>query len=110
MRAVDDYEVLVSLEHDDGTAGVARGGDGSLSLSGYLGRGGTGLSDYRPVTVGLSGDRVVQGGPLPDGAVAVEIIDDPAKRQRAAYRAPLPCSGRWADGALSASMRWRLAQ
>lgn len=76
-------EVLVQVEHADGTAAVVRD-EGMLWLTGILGRGGTGLEHGRPVVEGLPDDRTVQGGELPPGAVAVEVVDDAGVRHAAA--------------------------
>jgi len=43
----------------------------------------TGLDEYQPAIVGLSGDRTLQGGRLPPGAVSGEIVDDAGVRRRA---------------------------
>ncbi|MGH2989279.1 MAG: hypothetical protein ACRDMA_05335 [Solirubrobacterales bacterium] len=79
------HEILVSLAHADGTAGIGRDEDGWLWISGYLeDGGGTGVDDYQPSVEGLAGDRTVQGGLLPPAAVAAEVVDDAGKRQRVA--------------------------
>jgi hypothetical protein len=76
-------EILVSVEHADGIAAVVRRQDG-VWLAGYLEAGGaTGLADYVPVVEGLSGDRTVQGGLLPPGAVGAEVVDRVGDRRRA---------------------------
>jgi hypothetical protein len=75
--------ILVRLQHTDGVAAVVRDGD-MLWLTGDLDRGGgTGLADYRPAVEGI-GDRTVQGGELPPGAVSAEVVDDAGMRHAAA--------------------------
>jgi hypothetical protein len=68
-------DVLVAAEHRDGVAAVLREEDGSLWLTGYLSHGGgTCLDDYAPRAEGLTGERAVQGGRLPPGAVEAIVI------------------------------------
>lgn len=75
MRAVDDYEILVSLEHSDGTAAIARGPDGEVVLDAFLGRRGPRLLHGCPLVVWLEGERALQGGLLPEGAAGAELVD-----------------------------------
>ncbi len=78
-------DVLVSLELDDGAAGVVRDREGHLWLSYSLERvSGTGLDDYQPRHQGLEGDRTLIGGRLPPGAVIAEVVDDAGERHLAA--------------------------
>lgn len=73
-------EVLIGLKHADGTAGVVREAR-RLWLTGDVDRGAsTGLDDYQPAIEGLPGERTVQGGRLPPGAVTGEIVDDAGDR------------------------------
>lgn len=79
---MNDAVPLVTLEHEDGIAAVLREPDGSIWLAGYLEHGGgTGITDAHGSIEGLDGDRMVQGGLLPEGAVRVEVVD-PAGRRR----------------------------
>lgn len=78
------FEVLVSVEHADGEAGVLRDGE-DYCLSGYLSDGGwTLLSEYWSSMEGLTGDRSVEGGRLPPGAVGAEVVDRSGRRHVAA--------------------------
>jgi hypothetical protein len=79
---VDDREILVSFSHADGTASVFHDQDGAW-LAGVA-EGGSRLEGYRPAVEGLARDRTVQGGLLPPGAVAAEVIDETGARHRAA--------------------------
>jgi hypothetical protein len=81
-----DSEVLVSVEHDDGVAGIVSCGELAF-VSGYLGTGGTGLDGYRSSMAGLTGERSVEGGYLPPGAVEAEVVDRSGRRHRAACAA-----------------------
>jgi hypothetical protein len=68
-------EVLVSVDHADGTAAVMVDDEG-VSLSGYADEGsGTFIEDYQPVREGLTRRRMVYGGLLPPGATAVALLD-----------------------------------
>jgi hypothetical protein len=79
----DGCVILVRLQHADGVAAVVRKRR-KLWLTGDLDRGGgTGLTDYGPAVEGI-GDRTVQGGELPPGAVAAEVVDDAGVRHDAA--------------------------
>jgi hypothetical protein len=78
-----DGEVLVSIEHDDGVAGILRYGE-LACLSGYLGDGGTVLDGYWSSMEGLTGERSAEGGLLPPGAVGAEVVDRSGRRHRAA--------------------------
>ncbi|MDX6681359.1 MAG: hypothetical protein QOG94_1398 [Solirubrobacteraceae bacterium] len=81
---------LVAIEHPDGTAAVVRRGR-ALCLQDDLRRGGgTMLDGCMPAIVGL-GDRTLQGGRLPDGAVAARVTDDAGVRHDAAA-----AGGAWA--------------
>lgn len=74
---MEEHDVLVSVAHADGIAAVVRtGADGLLWVTGDHRRGGSGLQGYRPTIEGLTDDRTVQGGALPPGAVAAEVVDD----------------------------------
>ncbi len=59
-------EVLVSVEHDDGLAGIIRDGD-VVRLSGYLGDSdyATVLDGYWSSMEGLIGERSAEAGLLP---------------------------------------------
>lgn len=81
-----DGEVLVSVEHDDGVAGIARCGD-LACLAGYLGEAGTVLEGYWSAMEGLTGQRSAEGGLLPPGAVNAEVVDRSGRRHRAACAA-----------------------
>lgn len=77
-------EVLVSVDHEDGAAGVLRDARGHW-LYGYLGgRGGTGVDQYRGAVEGLIGDRTAEGGLLPPGAVGAEVVSRAGQRLQAA--------------------------
>jgi hypothetical protein len=74
---------LVAIEHPDGTAAVVRRGR-ALWLTDDLRRGAaTMLDDHVPAIIGL-GDRTLQGGRLPAGAVAARVTDDAGVRHDAA--------------------------
>jgi hypothetical protein len=75
-------EILVRIEHADGVAAVVRDRD-MLWLTGDLDSGGgTGLTEYGLAVEGI-GDRTVQGGRLPRGAVVAEVVDDAGVRHAA---------------------------
>lgn len=82
-------EVLVSVEHADGVAGIVRCGDLAW-LSGHLGEGATGLDGHFSSMEGLVGERSAEGGLLPPGAVDAEVVDRSGRRHRAAS-----ASGAW---------------
>lgn len=68
-------EVLVSVDHADGTAALMVDDEG-ISLSGYANKGGgTLLTDFQPRREGLRRRRMVYGGLLPPGAASVVLID-----------------------------------
>ena len=77
-----DSDVLVSVAHADGVAGVVRCG-GRMWLAGYLGGGATGLESYWSSVEGLTGKRSAEGGMLPPGAVGAEVVDRSGRRHRA---------------------------
>jgi ribosomal protein L37E len=70
-----DGEVLVSVAYGGTTAGVIRGEDMCWLCGDLATGGGIGLDDHRPVLAGVEGDRAVEGGLLPPGAVAAEVVD-----------------------------------
>jgi hypothetical protein len=74
---VEISEVLVSLDHDRGTAAVVRyAGYERLWLYGSLERGvGSGIRPHQPVREGLIGGGWAYGGALPPGATAAAVID-----------------------------------
>lgn len=77
--------VLVSVVHATGTAGVLEEPDGSKWLTGFLEDGpGTGLTDVRGAIEGLADGQIVQGGLLPEGAAAVEVLLASGERAPAA--------------------------
>jgi hypothetical protein len=78
-----DGVVLVSVEHDDGVAGIVRYGE-LACLSGYLGDAETVLDWYWSSMAGLTGERSAEGGLLPPGAVDAEVVDRAGRRHRAA--------------------------
>lgn len=80
-----DGRPLLTLEHEDGTAGVVREPDGACWLTGYLeDGGGTGIDETgRGEIEGLTEDRTVQGGLLPAGAAGVEVVDPAGARRQA---------------------------
>ena len=84
MRPGD--EIFVTAKHDYGTAGVGWADkEGTWWLSAISERGpGTGLRGYEPGIEGLGSEKTVQGGRLPPGAVAAEVIDDHGNRLLAA--------------------------
>jgi hypothetical protein len=84
-----DGEVLISVEHDDGVAGIVRDG-GFTWLSGYLGEGATRLDGHWSSMEGLTGERSVEGGMLPPGAVDAEVLDRAGRRRR-----PASANGAW---------------
>ena len=99
-----DGDVLVSVEHDDGVAGIVDHGEFAC-LSGYLGEAQTVLRGYFSSMEGLTGERSAEGGLLAPGAVGAE--------GRSASNEPCPACGdreweriRAPDG--SAGMRWLL--
>jgi hypothetical protein len=74
---------LLTLDHEQGTAGVYRDRDGLLWLSG--GRdGGTMLDDGSPAHEGLDGDLSVAGGRLPPRATKALVRDARGEMQEAA--------------------------
>jgi len=78
MATVD---VLVSVQTNDGLAGVLRDEHGAMWLSWRIdGLGGPRLDDYRPDHLGLPDDRTLLGGRLPPGAVGAEAVDDAGQR------------------------------
>jgi hypothetical protein len=78
MTTVD---VLVSVQTNDGSAGVLRDEDGAMWLSWRIdGLGGPRLDDYRPDHLGLPDDQTLIGGRLPPGAVGAEVVDDAGRR------------------------------
>ena len=81
-------EVMVALDHPDGTAAVYRDADG-VWLTGQLGSGGTGLDDYAPAAEGLR-EGMVAGGLLPPGATGAEVVDAAGER-----RSPAIGEGAW---------------
>jgi hypothetical protein len=79
--AVATVEVLVSVQTDDGLAGVLRDEDGAMWLSWRTDSlGGPRLDDFRPDHLGLPDDRTLIGGRLPLGAVGAEAVDDAGRR------------------------------
>lgn len=81
-----DLDVLVAVDHDDGTAAIVRDSreDGTLWLCGRVGDEATQLQGCLPATEPLTGDRTVQGGRLPAPAVGAEVVDDAGRRWQAA--------------------------
>jgi len=77
-----DGRVLLSVEHDDGVAGIVRHGE-LACLSGYLGEGETVLDGYWSSMEGLTRERSAEGGLLPPGAVGAEVVDRSGRRHRA---------------------------
>ena len=76
-------EILVTVKHPGGSAGVVRSGR-HLWLSDEVARGPvTRLDDHVPRIVGLAGDRTLQGGLLPEGAVTALVTDDGGERRLA---------------------------
>lgn len=75
-------DILVSIEHRWGTAAVGWAGlHGLLWLSSLADRGpGTGLVGYETAIEGLADEHTVQGGRLPPGATAAEVVDDTGRR------------------------------
>ena len=63
-----DGDVLVSVEHDDGVAGIVDHGEFAC-LSGCLGEAQTVLRGYFSSMEGLTGERSAEGGLLAPGAV-----------------------------------------
>lgn len=76
------FEILVSVQHADGRAGILRDDQGCW-LSGYMPGGSTLLRDYWSSIEGLTHDRSAEGGLLPPGAVGVEVVDQSGRRHRA---------------------------
>jgi hypothetical protein len=78
-------EILVSVGHAEGTAGVWRDNGGDRWLSARLeGRGGTLLDEGGHSSIeGLGLDLTVQGGVLPPGAASAQVIDDAGHRHEA---------------------------
>gem|GEM_PF-5781619 len=91
MLGVRSREDLVTVEHPDGIAAVVRDGREVWLTDALSGGGGTRLDDHRPVVVGLAGDRTLQGGLLPAGAAAAQVVDDAGVRRLAAAS-----NGAWA--------------
>ncbi len=78
-------DVLVSVQTNDGHAGVLRDQDGAIWLSWRIDSlGGPRLDDHRPDHLGLPDDRTLIGGRLPRGAVGAEAVDDVGRRITAA--------------------------
>jgi hypothetical protein len=77
-------ELLVAVEHYHGVAGVVREGRHLVLIDDVEDGGGAVLDDLRPAIVGLRGDRTLQGGRLPPGAVAAEVVDHSGARCAAA--------------------------
>lgn len=74
-------EVVVSLSHAEGTAGVLRDADGTLWLTGFVEEGpGTMIDDFRGSIEGAGDALTVMAGLLPEGAAAVELL--PASGER----------------------------
>jgi hypothetical protein len=73
--------ILVTVEHPGGTGGVVREGRQTF-LADRVPQPVTRLDDHRPVVIGL-GDRTLQGGLLPPGAVEAWVTDDRGERHRA---------------------------
>jgi hypothetical protein len=68
--AMTTVEVLVSVQTNDGLAGVLRDEDGAMWLSWRTDSlGGPRLDGYRPHHLSLPDDRTLIGGRLPPGAV-----------------------------------------
>ena len=65
---------LLTLDHEQGTAGVYRDRDGDLWLSGSR-HGGTMLDDDTPAREGLNGELTVAGGRLPPRATTALVRD-----------------------------------
>jgi hypothetical protein len=81
-------QVLVSVDHADGAAGVVLEG-GEYWLAGYLDDcAGTRVDASHWAVHGLAGDRTAEGGVLPVGAVGAEALD------RAGGRMPAAVGGR----------------
>jgi hypothetical protein len=77
-------KVLVTVEHCDGTAAVVRIGHELLLTDDLRHGAGTMLDDQTPCVIGLAGDRTLQGGVLPAGAVTALVVDDAGVRRAAA--------------------------
>jgi hypothetical protein len=78
-------EVLVSVQTNDGLAGVLRDEDGAMWLSWRTDSlGGPRIDSYRPDHLSLPDDRTLIGGRLPPGAVGAEAVDDAGRRITAA--------------------------
>jgi hypothetical protein len=75
-------DVLVTVDHEDGVAGVVLE-DGEHWLSGYVGDGGTLVDVYGWAVHGLTGDRTAEGGVLPPVAVGAEVVDRTGTRRMA---------------------------
>jgi hypothetical protein len=86
--AVDGH-VLVSVEHDDGVAGIVDHGEFAC-LSGYLGEAQTVVRGYFSSMEGLTGERSAEGGLLAPGAVGAEVLDRSGRRHR-----PASANGAW---------------
>ncbi|MFZ0973423.1 MAG: hypothetical protein WAN22_14435 [Solirubrobacteraceae bacterium] len=70
-----DGDVLVSVEHDDGVAGIVDHGEFAC-LSGCLGEAQTVLRGYFSSMEGLTGERSAEGGLLAPGAVGAERVPE----------------------------------
>lgn len=90
-EAVRPPEVLVAIEYADGTAGVVREGGTVWLTDDVAGAAGTGLEDHTPRVMGMVGDRTLEGGLLPAGAVTALVTDDAGVRRAAAA-----ANGAWA--------------
>ncbi len=77
-------DVLVAIVVGERRVGVVRDGEHVVLTDDVDGaRGGTVLSDHRPAVTGIE-DLTVQGGLLPPGATAVEVVDRLGERVSAA--------------------------
>lgn len=78
-------EVLLSIEHQDGSVGIVVDAEaGELWLSGDCEGGGTMLAGHEPTVERLEEDTIVVGGRLPPGAVEATVIDPRGDELRAA--------------------------
>jgi hypothetical protein len=77
-------DVLVSVDHEDGAAGIVLE-EGEHWLCAYLPRDGwTRVDVYDWAVHGLTGDRTAERGVLPRGAVGAEVVDRTGTRRMAA--------------------------